>query len=135
LNGELHVNTDSVRLRVVVPDEVHSGTTVPIRLLLENTGTLPVELYLRGRTIAFDVIITNSNGATVWHRLAGKVIPAIVQLRELLPGEVIKLRTSWNQRDADGVAVTGGEYFVRGLLLTDAEPVESAPVHFGVASR
>ena len=89
---------DSLRLRVEVPASVRQGTSVPVTLRVENVSPRPVELYLRGRTIAFDVIVARAGGQVVWRRLDGAAIPAIVQLRVLAPGEALVLRATWDQR-------------------------------------
>ena len=116
---------DSLRLSLVVPHEVRVGQRVPITLRAENTGARPLELYLRGRTIAFDVVIAPEGGEVVWRRLEGEVIPAILRLEVLAPGQVLELRAEWDQRTNAGARVAAGSYEVRGSLLTDAEPWES----------
>lgn len=120
--------SDSLRLQLVVPPEVRAGTTVPIVLRVENRTAKPIDLYLRGRTITFDVVVAGADGAVVWRRLEGEIIPAVVQLRVLAQGEVLELRTQWKQRTGDGAQVPAGRYTLHGLLLTDAPaPLESAP--------
>ena len=109
----------TLRLTLDVPGRVRAATRVPIVLRAENTGSAPLDLYLRGRTIAFDVTIDRSSGERVWRRLEGEIVPAIVQLRTLAPGEIMALEASWDQRDANGGAVSPGDYVVRASLLTD----------------
>ena len=120
---------DSLRLRLDVPAGVRAGAPVPIVLRVENVSPRPVELYLRGRTIAFDVVVARADGGVVWRRLEDEVIPAVVQVRALAPNETLELRAEWDQRTARGAAVPAGEYVARGLLLTDRpEPLETPPV-------
>ena len=126
---------DSLRLSLVIPTQVRSGERVPITLRAENIGARPLELYLRGRTIAFDVVVTREGGEVVWRRLEGEVIPAILRLEVLAPGQVLELRAEWDQRTNDGVPVGGGSYVVRGLLLTDAEPWETPPATLRIVTR
>jgi hypothetical protein len=118
---------DSVRLRLEVPARVRAGERVPIALRVENVAARPVELYLRGRTIAWDVVVARADGAVAWRRLEGEVIPAIVQLRALAPGEVLTLRGEWDQRTAGGAPAGPGRYVARGLLLTDRPEALETP--------
>jgi len=113
---------DSLRLTVRVPSEARVGRPVPVVLHVMNSGDRPLDLYLRGRTIAFDVVVTRDDGAVVWRRLEGEVIPAILQLKTLAPREVMELRAEWNQRTNRGRRVSPGRYAVRGVLLTETPP-------------
>jgi hypothetical protein len=71
----------------------------------------------------------------VWRRLAGEVIPAVVQLRTLAPGEVLELRAEWDGRPARG-APAPGDYWVRGLLLTDGpEPLATPAAGLRIVTR
>jgi len=119
---------DSLDFRLDLPTDVRAGDTVPIVLRLENRTARPLELYLRGRTIAFDVIVAREGGQVVWQRLEGEIVPAILQLRVLARGEVLELRTAWDQRTRAGRPAVAGRYVVRGMLLTDGPAaLESAP--------
>jgi hypothetical protein len=119
-----------VRLRLELPARVRAGERVPLALHVESVAPRPIDLSLRGRTIAWDVVVTRADGAAdgaeVWRRLAGEAIPAIIQLRALAPREVLTLRGEWDQRTAAGAPAAPGRYTVRALLLTDRpEPMES----------
>jgi hypothetical protein len=108
---------------------------VSITLRAENIGGRPLELYLRGRTIAFDVVVARADGEAVWRRLEGEVIPAILRLEVLTPGQVLELGAEWDQRTNGGAPVGAGSYEVRGLLLTDAEPWETPPATLRIVTR
>jgi hypothetical protein len=108
-----------MRLDLEVPPEVPAGQPVPIVLRLTNTANGRRELALQGRPIAYDVIVTQRDGAVVWRRLEGEVIQTILQLRTLAPGESLEFRHSWNQRSNSGEPVAPGEYLVTGVLPTD----------------
>ncbi len=110
---------DSLRITLDVPEEVPAGKPVPIVIRLKNGGSRPLDLYLRGRTITFDIFITRPDGPVVRQRLKDEVIPAIVQLKTLRPGEVFELRHVWDQRSNEGELVAPGAYTVRGVVLTD----------------
>lgn len=111
---------DSLRLEIEVPPEVRAGAPVPITLRARNAGAAPFELYLQGRTVAFDITVARANGAAVWRRLEGQTIPAILQVRVLTPGESLELHDQWDQRASTGEPVGPGSYTVEGALLTDS---------------
>lgn len=124
---------DSLRLQLIVPSKVRIGAVVAITLRLENAGDGPIELSLRGRRIAFDIVVRRETGEDVWRRLDGQIIPAILQLRVLEPGEVLELRATWDQAATAGTPVGPGEYLVQGLLLTDGPaPLVTPPVSLRV---
>jgi len=125
--GIVTADSDSLRISLDRPREVRSGQPVPIVIRLENTGTKPLDLYLRGRTIAFDVYVAHSNGDVVWQRLKDQVIPAIIQLKVLRRGEVLELEEEWPQRGNRGEPLGPGSYVVRGSVLTDGPALETAP--------
>jgi hypothetical protein len=110
-----------LRLSIDAPAEVRVGEPVPITLRLENVGDRPLDLYLRGRTIAFDVVVTRDDGSVVWQRLEGEIIPAIIQQVPIGAGETFELRTEWGQRTTAGLPVEPGRYFVQAMLPTDEQ--------------
>jgi hypothetical protein len=87
-------------------------------LRLHNDGPA-ADLVLQGRPVAFDLVVTRPNGTPVWRRLAQAVIPAILVLRQLGPGESLAWRDSWNQVDDQGDPVPPGDYLVTGRLPTE----------------
>jgi hypothetical protein len=113
-------------LQLDAPGEVRRGAPVPMTLRVENTSGRPIDLVLRGRTIAFDIVVARDNDV-VWRRLEGEVIQAIIQLKHLEPHEVIELHASWDQRSNQGRRVGPGLYFVRGELLTDTSTPLATP--------
>jgi uncharacterized protein (DUF58 family) len=117
LLGTLLLN--SVTLDIVVPATVHVGEEVPITLRLTNTSRKPITVYLQGRPVAFDVIVTRRDGTPVWRRMDGAVISATLQVRQLEPGEVIELSDTWSQLTSGGQSVPSGDYLVTGILPTD----------------
>jgi hypothetical protein len=95
---------------------------------LENVGETSLELYLRGRAIAYDILIRNEAGAVVWNRLEGEIIPGIIQVKVLEANEVLELSHEWHQRTNSGGAVEPGVYSATGIVLTDGpDPFSSAP--------
>jgi hypothetical protein len=95
---------------------------------LENVGETSLELYLRGRTIAYDILIRNEAGAVVWNRLEDEIIPGIIQVKVLEPNEALELSHEWHQRTNRGDIVEPGLYSATGIVLTDGpDPFSSAP--------
>src|SRR5688572_12170593 len=88
---------DSMRFEIVLPDSVRVGEPVPITLRLTNTRGKPLTIYLQGRPIAFDLTIRRLDGTTVWRRLEGQVITAILAVRQLEPGASMELKEVWRQ--------------------------------------
>lgn len=106
-----------------------AGDPVPIVIVAENVGQGPLELYLRGRTIAFDVTAARPDGVVVWRRLEGAVTQAILQLHVLQSGERLELADEWDQRGNDGRPVEPGPYDLTGMLFTDdLDPLRTPPV-------
>lgn len=118
------------RLPVVTlqaPESVPTGTAIPITLHIENKNAEPLELYLRGREPTYDLIVTARDGDVVWRRLEKEVVPAILRLELLEPGQILYFRDSWNQRDNAGEPVPPGSYTVRGTVLTDGSSTLESP--------
>ncbi len=72
-----------------------------------------------------------SNGETVWRRLEGELIPAILRIETLELGQVLRLSETWDQRSNRGDSLQPGSYRIRGevlmddqLLVTPTEPLE-----------
>jgi hypothetical protein len=120
---------DSITLEIALPATVHAGDVVPITLRLTNTSRKPATVYLQGRPVAFDIIVTRRDGTPVWRRLNRAVISAILQVRGLAPGEVLEFSDTWSQQANLGEAVGPGEYLVTGVLPTDPpEELRTSPV-------
>jgi hypothetical protein len=103
------------------------GKAVPIIIRLENKSAEPLELYLRGREATCDIVVTANDGHVVWRRLEGEVVPAIIQLAVLAPGEIVEVRDIWDQRDNSGLPAQPGSYTIRGSVLTDGSATLESP--------
>ena len=97
-------------------------------LMVENVSERPVDLYLHGRPIAFDLTVADAEGETVWRRLHDAVIPVILRIETLAPGDTLTLEDTWDQRSIEGKPAAAGAYTVRGELLTEDEPLTAAEV-------
>jgi hypothetical protein len=114
-------SADSLRLELLAPAAAPAHTTVAFTLRAHNTAARTFELYLRGREIAFDIIVLDAQGSHVWRRLKGEMIPAILRLEPLAPYAALELVAEWSGGEA-------GDYTAYGELLTDGEPLRSPPV-------
>jgi hypothetical protein len=101
----------------------------------QNRTERSIDLYLRGRTTIFDVIVARAAGEVVWRRLEDEIIPAIVHLRTLAPAERFEVVTLWDQRTKRGKTLEPGEYTARGLLLVEGNPLETPSVPFRVVRQ
>jgi hypothetical protein len=119
---------DSITFRVVAPHSVHRGEPVPITLRLTNTGARTLNLYLTGRSITFDIIVTRADGQVVWSRLEHATGQQIVQVKILAPGERFELKDVWRQRTNAGAQVSPGDYTLTGVIPTDREPLRTVPL-------
>ena len=110
---------DSVAFRVELPPDARAGEPVPVVLRLTNRTERPLTLVLQGRPLAFDVTVTGPDGAIVWRRLEGAVVPSILAVRTLAPAESLTFEAVWDGRGRGGSPAPPGRYLVTGTLLTD----------------
>jgi hypothetical protein len=119
--------SDSLRLFVALPPVAGLGEPIPISLHIENTTDRTLDLYLRGREIAFDLVVTDEQGRIVWRRLEGEIIPAILRIETLAAGASLSFDDTWDQRTNAGGFAPPGRYHVEGQLLTESEPLVTPP--------
>ena len=118
-----------IDVSVEVPATVAAGESIPMTLTVTNTTAAPIDLYLGGRDITFDIVVTDSKGSKVWQRLEDEVVQSILQLRTLAAGEKIEMSDEWNQRTRQGRPVGPGVYTVQGSVITDGtSSLEASPV-------
>ena len=123
------VSADSPKVELQVPGEVRAGAPVAMTLRVTNTSDRPLDLYLRGRPVAFDLIVRRADGSVAWRRLAGAMIAMVLQVRTLAPGETLELSDEWDQRSSEEKPVEPGDYTVTGSLLRDTPAsLDSPPV-------
>lgn len=133
--GLMTLPADSLSLELVVPDQVRPGAVIRFTLRVRNQAHRPLDLYLRGRTPTMDVIVTGPGGEVVWRRLEDEIIPAIVQLRVLQPGQQLEVTAEWDQRTRAGSRVAPGPYAARGSLLTEGKPLDTPQARFEILAR
>lgn len=129
----LTVHADSLELGLEVQEQARIGEPVRITFRAENMSGRTLDLSLRGRTIAFDVIVSDAEGVVVWRRLQDAVIPAILRIETLEPGGVLEVDDTWDQRTNAGDPVPSGTYTLRGELLTDASPLRTPETSLRIA--
>lgn len=127
--------SDSLRLDTRVPERVSAGEPVPVVVRAENVSGAALDLYLQGRTIAFDVVVTDEGGRVVWRRLEGEVVPAILRIETLEPGAALELEARWDQRSDAGESVAPGLYTVHGELLTEGDPLVTPAARLRIVTR
>ena len=127
------MHPDSLRLELDVATEARVGSVVSIALRVRNVGDRPIDLYLRGRTVAFDVIVRRDSGEVVWRRLENAIIPAILRIETLAPNATLELRADWSLATTTGATVTPGTYAVQGVLLTEDAEMRTVPVSLHVS--
>jgi len=110
---------DSVAFRVHAPSSVRAGEPVPIELILTNRTERPLTIYLQGRPLAFDITVRRQDGDTIWRRLEGQVVSAILAVRTLAPAESLTFEAVWDGRDSSGKPAPPGRYQITGRLPTD----------------
>jgi hypothetical protein len=125
---------DSLQLEIQAPARVVRGAAVAIVLRVANVSGRDLDLYLRGRTVAFDIVVMDDGGNTVWRRLDGDIIPAIIRLETLRAGNALELRDEWLQVTQHGEPAPAGTYLVRGELLTEGEPLLTDTVRLTLES-
>ena len=122
------MNPESIRLELNGPTEARVGSPIPIALRLRNLRDQPIDLYLRGRTIAFDVIVRRDSGEVVWRRLENAIIPAILRIETLPPHGMLELRADWSLETNTGAPITPGTYAVQGILFTEDAELSTVPI-------
>jgi hypothetical protein len=122
-------------LQLKLPRRVRAGERVAIVLIVENRAAHAIDLYLRGRTPTFDIVVTRSDDSVAWRRLEGEVIPAIVRLETLAPAAQLQLVTTWNQRTSKGTPIDTGDYTARGFLLLEGKPMGTSSVPLSIVDR
>ncbi len=125
----------SLRLEIDLPPRVTTGEPVPITLRATNAGAGPLELYLMGRSVTFDITVADSAGTVVWRRLEGETVPAILQVRILAPGDSLQLDHAWNQHTNRGRPVEPGTYTVTAAILTDGQPLRTPTAPLRIMPR
>ncbi|MGQ0701550.1 MAG: BsuPI-related putative proteinase inhibitor [Gemmatimonadales bacterium] len=116
---------DSLEVSLTLPAVARLGEPVPAEITLTNRADRRLTLLLRGREIVFDLEVRDSRGLVVWRRLEEAIIPAILRVEELTPGQTITLRGEWPERDQAGNPAPAGEYEVQGSVLTEGEPLRT----------
>jgi hypothetical protein len=124
---------DSLHLELLVAARAERGQPIRMLLRIENRAGRTLDLYLRGRSVTFDVVVTDASGQRVWQRLQDEVVPAILQLRTLPAGGQITAEAVWDQRTNRGEPLPPGIYTARALLLGEDTAMATAPVSFRIA--
>lgn len=114
-----------LQLTLEAPEAAAAGEPVTYAVVIRNNGSQSLDLHLQGREPIFDLRVTDEAGITLWRRLEGQSVQAILRLDTLDPGESITLEDVWDQRDASGRFVAPGLYALQAEVLTDAQSLMS----------
>lgn len=115
----VNATIDSLELKLELPREADSGSPMAAVLRVRNLTDRSIDLYLRGRTFTVDVIAQRTNGDTLWRRLEGEIIPAMIHHQRLVPRRSIVIPVAWTW------TLGADEYQLQALLLTEGEPLRS----------
>jgi Intracellular proteinase inhibitor len=108
------------------PASARVGQRVLITLHLHNPTDRPVDAHFLGRTVAFDIVVLDARGDTVWRRLGEEAVPSILQIRTLAGGETMKWSDHWTP-------AAPGLYRIQGVLPSDdPEPRRTPSVEIDV---
>jgi hypothetical protein len=118
LTDQTRPQADSLRVSILAPSEVQVGDSVPIELRIENVTTSTLSVNLQGRDIVFDIVVSTMDGNLLWRRLQGQTTQSILRIETLAAGQVLRLRDVWR-------AAAAGDYRVRGVVPTDAAPLQT----------
>jgi hypothetical protein len=116
----MRADASGLTLELLAPARVPEGEPLRFTLRILNAGDRPANLYLQGRPPAFDLVVRDDAGRTVWRRLGGAVISMVLGVRELAPGEAVEFEGTWPLEDAAGHPVPPGRYRLTGVV--PAEP-------------
>ena len=108
-----------VTLTMDAPARVRLGDSLAVVVRIANTGRAPATLYLRGRDITVDLEVRNDAGVA-WRKLENAVIPALLRLESLAPGQRIELTEHWTPTQR-------GSFTVVAMLLGERDPYVTAP--------
>ena len=106
---------ESLSLTLDVATDVSYGESLPMTFRVQNTSEEPVGLTIGGQP-PFDFIVTEPDGAEVWHSLCGQIVLASLGRATLDIGEELEFTAVWEQVDNAGNPVPSGDYLVRGTL-------------------
>jgi hypothetical protein len=112
-----------LRIALEAPGAVAAGEPVAYKIVIRNGGSEPLDLYLQGREPVFDLRVADEAGVTVWRRLEGQTIQAILRVDTLCPGESMTFGDVWDQRGTSGGILPPGVYMLQAEVPTDGQPL------------
>ena len=97
-----------LEFKASAPGAARIGQRVPITLRLHNRSDGPVVAHFLGRTVAFDIVVTDA------------AVPSILQIRTLAAGETLEWKDNW-------VPSAAGRYRIQGVLPSDQPEPRRTP--------
>lgn len=128
--------TDSLELRLIAPASARSGQSLRFVVRATNVTDRTLDLFLTGRVLTFDIVLSDAGGREVWSRLHGQTVPAILRVERLGPRQTIEMEADWNGLGNNGGPLPPGTYGAEALLPGDAPgPWRSARVTIRIEPR
>lgn len=103
-----------VSLTLEAPERVRLGDSVRVLVRVSNGGQSTAQLYLRGSEATVDVEVMNER-REVWRVLEQAVIPALLRLEMLAPGQSLEAAQHWKPTER-------GTYRIVAMLLGERNP-------------
>lgn len=131
--------SEPLELVVEVPGEIAEGESVPMKMILRNTGSEAAQVHMGLQPAngslepAHNFFVFAPGGRVVRMRMPGPIGGPIVGFgggpQTLRPNDALEFPWTWDQLDQDGESVGSGTYQVIGTLDVDAGPdARSEPV-------
>ena len=111
-----------LRMMLRTPSRVGVGDTVPVTLVVRNTGLDSVKFSTGNAGTTFTVMVSTPEGQEIWERMRYLLMDLIAVPRVLGPGDELRLRTLWPQQHNAGHPVGPGTYHMRGVLFVVNSP-------------
>jgi hypothetical protein len=126
-SGATEVLSSAIRPSVTIeaPEFIEQGSPLEYSVVVENEAAVPIEFHLQGRDIVHDLAVVAEDGSTIWRRLEGQSLQAILRIETLAPRQKIVIGDYWDGRDREGAHVQPGSYTLQALLPTDDVPLVS----------
>lgn len=118
---------------MTAPRQVFAAGTLAVILGLKNTSDHSVDLYLRGRSMTFDLQILDARQKVILSRLGDTPIPAILHIKTLAPRQSLSRGIEWKLDP--GVRLGPGAYMLRAELLLEGGSITSNIASIAVIER
>ncbi|MCI0432095.1 MAG: BsuPI-related putative proteinase inhibitor [Gemmatimonadetes bacterium] len=133
-NADTPVTEDSLRLSLEATATSSPARRIRFDVRLANLTDRPLDVFLTGRTLIFDIVVSDDAGREVWRRLHGESLQSILRVERILPRGALEMHHVWEVRTNAGEPVPPGDYEAIAVLPTDGEPLRTPPVRLRIQS-